>query len=169
MHEIPEVISVFFEDGSDYSYGIPFKLPVVKMFGWLDQDHEYSHGNAQEEFVEKLWTIIETRTRSFDLHANVVRGIHPCNFCGGNISRVRRDGCRTMLGMSELWVPFRSGWLAAPTLIVHYVDLHSYLPPDVFINAVMDVDASSTISAQVAFDALCAPLMEQPDSSGFHN
>jgi hypothetical protein len=152
---------MFFVDGSVYSYGIPFELPMVRAIGWLDRDHEYSHGDVREEFVAKLWKIIETRTRSFDLHANVIRGIHPCDFCGEGIFRERRDGCRTMLGMSELWVPFGSGWLAAPTLIVHYVELHSYLPPNNFIEAVMNVDTNATINAQVAFESLCAPLMEQ--------
>jgi hypothetical protein len=152
---------MFIEDGSAYRYGIPFELPLVRTVGWLDRDHQYVHGSVTAEFIDKLWLIIETRTDAFDLHANVIRGIHPCNFCGEDIARNRSDGKRTMLGMSELWVPSGSNWLAAPTLIVHYVEKYGYLPPSNFIEAVMEVDLKTGINAQNAFDSMCAPLMKE--------
>jgi len=147
---------MFIEDGSVYRYGIPFELPLVRTVGWLDRDHVFTQGIAGAKFVDKLWRIIETRTDSFDLHANVVRGIHACNFCGEEIVRKRSDGKRTILGYSELWVPTTESWFAAPTLIVHYVEKYSYLPSSSFVAAVMDVDLESTINAQSVFEAMCA-------------
>jgi hypothetical protein len=161
MYEIPEIVTMFIEDGSAYRYGIPFALPKVQAIGWLDRDHKYTQGIARVEFIDQLWKIIETRSDSFDLHANIIRGVHPCNFCGEDIFRKRHDGKRTMLGMSELWVPVGNSWFAAPTMIVHYVEKYSYLPPSNFIEAVMDVDITATINAQSAFEALCAPLMKE--------
>ena len=161
MYEIPEIAAMFIEDGSAYRYGIPFELPIVHTVGWLDREHEYTRGTVTSEFIEQLWRMIETRNEAFDLHANVIRGIHPCNFCGEDVFRKGLDGKRTMLGMSELWVPSGNNWFASPTLIVHYVERYSYLPPSSFIDAVMEVDFTATINAQSAFEAMCAPLMKE--------
>lgn len=152
---------MFIEDRSAYHYRVPFDLPLVQTVGWLDCEHEYTRGTVKDEFIQKLWQIIETRTESFDLHANIIRGIHPCNFCGRDIFRKRNDGKRTMLGMSELWVPFGVNWFAAPSLIVHYVEEHSYLPPVEYIDAVMNVDFRAIVSAQMAFEKMCAPFMNK--------
>ncbi len=151
---------MYIADFEEYRFGIPFPLPNVRAIGWLDADHDYQKGASVGVFVERLWQLIETRNSQFDLHANVVRGIHPCNFCGEDICRMRSDGKRTMLGMSELWVPFQHRWFAAPTLIVHYVEQHEYQPPQDFVSAVLDVDKHSQINAQEAFEKMCAPLMQ---------
>lgn len=155
---------MFSEDESVYRYGVPFDLPSVQMIGWLDRDQKFNQGNVNGEFIDKLWRIIETRSENFDLHVNVIRGIHPCNFCGEDIFRKLSNGKRTMLGMSELWVPYGDKWFAAPTLIVHYVEKYSYLPPSKFLEAVSNVELTATINAQNAFEAMCAPLMRELNS-----
>lgn len=52
--------------------------------------------------------------------------------------RLQMDEESVMLGSAEIWVPGREGCIyAAPTLIVHYVEAHEYLPPPEFIEAVL--------------------------------
>jgi hypothetical protein len=42
------------------------------------------------------------------------------------------------IGSDEIWVPGENGRIyAAPSLIVHYVEEHNYLPPPPFIEAVL--------------------------------
>ena len=50
-----------------------------------------------------------------------------------------------LLGSAEVWVP-GSGEVcayAAPDLVIHYISVHRYLPPDVFLQAVMRADAGA--------------------------
>jgi hypothetical protein len=47
------------------------------------------------------------------------------------------DGEQFFLGSAELWVPASDGSIfAAPNMIVHYVEMHGYLPPPAFVLAV---------------------------------
>ena len=151
---------MFIEDLTTYQYGIPFELAGVITVGWLDSAHLFNKGIVAADVIERLWHLIEIRTITFDLHANIVRGIHPCNICNREIYRPTPDGKRTMLGMSELWVPFLEKWFAAPTLIVHYIEEHEYRPPEIFIDAVMNVDTDKRIMVQEVFEQMCAPLMK---------
>ena len=151
---------MFFDDLSTYRYGIPFELPSVLMIGWLDNEHGFPKGVVPSVVVEQLWKLIELRSPLFDLHANVVRGIHPCNLCGEVIKRGKSNGKRTLLGTSELWVPSKDKWFASPTLIVHYIEKHKYVPPKAFTDAVMNTELSSRCIAQEVFELMCIPLME---------
>jgi hypothetical protein len=94
--------------------------------GWLAAGYVFPTGESPPEFINGLRGLAKKRV-------NLTRGIHLCEFCS-EVDRSNPD----FLGNGEIWV--RGRWLktyAAPTLIVHYVEAHSYRPPDAFIAAVL--------------------------------
>lgn len=141
-----------------YRYRLPFPLQGVRCVGWLDSEHPYESGHSPVGIAEKLEEIIQHRSDVFDVHVNVVRGIHPCNFCGKDVKLFasRRE---TLLGMSEIWVPDNSGWLASPSLIVHYITDHGYLPPSNFVQAVRDLSTRDRFLGQEVYDRLISEKM----------
>lgn len=132
----------YFEDLSLYEYckgSERADLPVLNI-GWLDKSEPFPSGVTGQKFQERLF--------SYCLDKNVVyitRGFHFCNLCGQsgiewaqNRQNYYGDGSKCMsLGFGEIRIIGNSSIYAAPTLIYHYVNEHSYLPPDEFINAVL--------------------------------
>lgn len=91
---------------------------------------------------------------------NVVRSIEPCTVCGG-VVYVSADGAMliagndaeqsaarglvasagvewNVLGHAEFWVQRTAQeYFIAPTLILHYIAKHGYVPPDEFVATVL--------------------------------
>ena len=71
--------------------------------------------------------------------ANVTRGLHNCELCDQQspilIDAVDGLHGSAVLGFGEVLVDGDGEIYAAPTLIVHYIDRHNYLPPDQFLTA----------------------------------
>jgi hypothetical protein len=145
-------------DLSAYQYRIPFHLQAVRCVGWLDAEHPYETGQLPVGFIGKLEEIIQHRSETFDPHVNVVRGIHPCNLCRRDIE-VISGGRKTMLGMSEIWLPGDSGWLASPSLVIHYISEHGYFPPPVFLQVVGQLSIADRFLAQEVYDRLVGEQM----------
>jgi len=152
---------MFATDFRVYDYRLPYTLNHVEMIGWLDAKHDYNRGSNNAETMGKLLRLIVDRKSGFDLHVNVIRGIHPCNFCGDDISVVDSSGKRAFLGMSELWIPNGKKWYAMPSLIWHYMNDHSYIPPDELTNAIESFDLASNMVAQSAYDQAVRAKTEQ--------
>lgn len=103
--------------------------------GWLDPSRPFVRGNSSQEFLGRLWQYCcypVARTR----------GYCPCDFCKGRqlgplrVSRGKQD---LRLGTAEIRVFGEHGRIyAAPDLVYHYVSEHSYLPPEEFVNAVLE-------------------------------
>jgi hypothetical protein len=55
----------------------------------------------------------------------VAGGLHTCEFCG------------FFKASGNIGVPAENLLYVAPEMVAHYVDLHGYLPPPEFIEAVM--------------------------------
>lgn len=142
---------MYFEDLSPYRYRLPFPLPGVRCVGWLDRGHPYATGRFSVKMAEKLEAAIQLRDDMFDIHVNVVRGVHPCNFCGKDIELIARDK-KTLLGMSEIWIPDGPDWLASPSLAIHYMRDHGYLPPSAFARAVEKLSTRDRVRGQEAYD-----------------
>lgn len=71
-----------------------------------------------------------------------MRGFHRCEFCSDDQIFANKNGVARMLGSAEVWLPGEGVLYAAPNLIVHYIGVHGYQPPDEYIRAidVLDVD-----------------------------
>jgi hypothetical protein len=124
-----------FEDLSSYNYEVPLPLPGVRNVGWLSKGIPYPTGNVPSELVESLkqWA-----TKG---EANRMRGYELCRFCSHNGYEQMSVFCGSLqlwLGASEIWMPDGSGGIfAAPSLIIHYVEAHNYLPPTEFVEAAL--------------------------------
>lgn len=76
--------------------------------------------------------------------ANVMRGLHHCELCDAEspviVTVSDEPDAVACLGSGEIHVSSATRVYAAPTLIVHYIDAHEYLPPYEFLEAVMNHD-----------------------------
>jgi hypothetical protein len=106
---------------------------VVLSIGWLDADHRYKQGEVPEAFLKNLWDFCNEPVI-------YTLGFQQCPFCttSNYATTEQRDDKQLLLGSAEIRV-FGQGnnVFAAPDLIYHYVAVHSYRPPDEFINAVL--------------------------------
>ena len=129
---VPSGIGVaWFEDLTPYTY-VPHGPDGLNV-GWLDDSHPFSTGEVDPEFVQRLIRL------AVEHAINITRGWHQCPFCRGEYpSRVRYSGRLVSMGDAEIRVRHANGVvLAAPNLVAHYVIAHRYLPPGLFIEAIM--------------------------------
>jgi hypothetical protein len=142
---------MYFEDLTLYSYYLSCTFNDVKNIGWLDQKHKFKVGEAPEGFCTKLNEIL-VGTSSFSSEVNLIRGIHPCNFCGSG----QQVDPSSKIGSCEIWIPSinEGAYFASPSQIIHYVEKHNYLPPQKFIESVMELDLSSSFNGQDLYDKL---------------
>lgn len=93
----------------------------VKAVGWLAKNHSFITGSVDSDFLQILkrhiaesWTFVASA------------GLHECEFC----NRFASAG--------NVIIPTETSVYIAPEMIAHYIDVHSYKPPNEFIQAVMD-------------------------------
>ena len=138
-----------FNDLTPYSYYLNYSIDEVRNIGWLDTEFEFIKGDAPDGFSKKLREILQG-SDTFDARVNVIRGVHPCVFCGR-----QKSDLSTGLGSCELWISDgNDGYFAAPSQIIHYVDKHKYLPPDEFIQAVFNTVLTDEFKGQDIYDSL---------------
>ena len=114
-----------FHDLTPYEYNAD-DLQGVNV-GWLSTDHPYPEGDVPPGLLDIL------KRCCHDVGVHQTRGLHACDFCDDPYAyRENRD-----LGSAEIWIFSEDRIYAAPTLIVHYIEAHRYLPPQDFIAAVM--------------------------------
>lgn len=126
---------MYFDDLTPYSYCLTKSLPAVLNVGWLDHSRSFRRGQAPDNFIKALKRWLSKAK------ANQTRGFELCRFCRMNNYQqmhVVVEERNVMLGSAEIWVPGIKGEVyASPTIIVHYVEEHEYLPPDQYIDAVL--------------------------------
>ncbi len=133
----------YFSDHSPYAYGHGSHPGVVHV-GWLDNIHAYPKGAVDARLIEKMKLLASKPLQLY-------RGMHICELCAEPPDLVKTTlPNRVVLDPNcswARWVHQRSGngeirvsgggiVFAAPVLIVHYIEAHSYLPPTQFLKAV---------------------------------
>jgi hypothetical protein len=136
----------YFPDLSPYSYGHGHHSGVVHV-GWLDGVHPFPTGSVEPALVEKLKALA---CKPVELY----RGTHTCEVCTPppDVGKPFADGKKLTDPESSWarwwkWADARSSngeirvadehvVYAAPVLIVHYIEEHSYLPPSQFLESV---------------------------------
>jgi hypothetical protein len=126
---------------------------VVRRIGWLEAGHDYARGAVSAgdlALIERL--VLHTWKPPFSAN-----GWHDCSLCGrkpgdGPLRRVI-EGREAPLGVWQIYVPDSDLMYEAPTLIVHYIEEHGYLPPDRFLDALRRADPGSP-EYHAACDAL---------------
>jgi len=101
------------DDLSPYSY--MGHNDSVKSIGWLEGD--FPKGHVDPNVIELLEKYPIT---------NRCRGVHGCEYC------------RETAGNGEIWTVGEHGVYAAPSLLIHYIKEHNYLPPHEFIDSVLN-------------------------------
>lgn len=131
--------------------------------GWLDSAHAFPTGTTPDGFLEvlKQWKVRAS--------ANQMRGWHDCPFCQEAPWEEQHPfttlhGDRLLIGSDEIWIPGENGVIyAAPSLVIHYVEAHSYLPPQVFLDAVMRSIPGDWNAAETARRLATEARKKQPD------
>jgi len=127
---------MYFRDLTPYEYGREDPRPDVLNIGWLSREHAFEWGEAESEFVLALRRLVASPV-------NLYRGMHLCEFCPEPPVVLSARGHRTIdpppdiTGNGEVRVPGRGVTYVAPVLIAHYVEVHSYVPPREFVDAVL--------------------------------
>jgi hypothetical protein len=139
---------MYYPDLMPYRYATGGNLAQVLNIGWLDDSHDYPVGRVPDTVVSKLKQLLLTNR-----DVNKVSAIKGCPFCGVDVVYVPSSDARKLLGMSEIWIPGKTGTIyAAPSLVYHYITKHEYLPPQEFLAAVEDFDLAAEINLQNLFD-----------------
>lgn len=113
----------YFEDLTPYCYFHPEEEAAGTVnIGWLDSRHPFPTGETSEEFRAKLQRLCQNRVKQ-------TRGFYSCDFCKG------RDKPHSS---AEMRVSKRGRVYAAPEMVHHYVAVHHYLPPEEFVQAVLE-------------------------------
>lgn len=139
-------------DLTPYSHWLPRPMPNVAAVGWLGDD-AFPTGPVNGKITRRLIDLYcEPPTSSFDLKVNRIRGFHPCEICNETPTVTSSSGRTARLGMAELWIPNSfGGWYACPSMIIHYIQDHSYKPPSVFIEAVGGLNDQCVMLPQEEF------------------
>jgi len=125
---------------------------VLRSVGWLSADHAYTQRQIEPTERERLAQLLENHW-DFCFFC----GLHTCELCLAHDSN------------GSLFVPSKHVIFVAPVAIGHYIDVHGYLPPREFLDAVLGCPAMGSdtyLSALVngggkAF-ALMTGLLEEP-------
>ncbi len=143
MRSVRPYQRMHFVDLTPYTRGSRKGDPPALNVGWLDSAVPFDRGPVPPGFVERLKALVLKQ------HHSQTRGYHVCQFCpelnaalhGENgFDRELYQACHTdgRLSSAEIRVQGEDGrCYAAPRMIAHYVEAHSYRPPEDFIEAVM--------------------------------
>ncbi len=143
-----------FDDLSSYSYYLDGEINAIKNIGWICYGKPYSIGDAPSAFKNKLKTIFISAS-TYKYTFNIIRGNSPCELCHEKIYLY--NGLRDIpLGFCEILIPslIKGEFYASPSLIVHYIKEHNYLPPQEYIDSVMQVDLNKSFNAEECFKML---------------
>jgi hypothetical protein len=140
---------MWFQDLTPYTYlksAICISGPPTLNVGWLEQGRFFESGVVPQVAVARLGLLVD--------HAatNATRGMHFCDLCPAG-SDGPRDESRVW-GHAEIRTVGADGTrYAAPSLVHHYVAVHGYRPPQVFVDALLRA-ADLTLEAATEGD-LC--------------
>ncbi len=130
---------MYMPDLSTYRYWKRAREDVLAV-GWLSKEHSFTRGPVDGEVRAKLTQLAVHKS------SQRTRGIHRCEFCAEEeIWLQAPDGAEEMLGTAEVWIPGVGVMYAAPNLIVHYVIVHEYQPPQVYLDALRALDYATWV------------------------
>jgi hypothetical protein len=125
--------------------------------GYLARGHSVTKGTASEVFFECLVALVEKPLFVFC-------GYHACDlgWCGlslgGELTKFRYKGRVIRLGYTEILVPGDEVVYRAPSLILHYIPGHRYLPPQCFVEAVLNCPEPSSQEYSAAIKRISPEL-----------
>lgn len=108
--------------------------PLLTAIGWLDPVAPLDRGELEEPVFAALVALCVDPWQPA-VHA----GRHACPFCRftGGPSQVAYRGTTVPIGANNVFVPGDGTVFVAPTMVLHSIDAHGYMPPLAFQQAVM--------------------------------
>ena len=111
----------------------------VKSVGWLAPGRSYPKGKASQPFFSRLVALVEKPL----VHSG---GFHRCSlgWCcltafSASSPTFKYHGRNVIfMGSSVIFVPGDDAVYSVPSLILHYIRWHKYLPPECFRAAVLN-------------------------------
>lgn len=144
-----------YPDMTPYTYYSQRPFPNVRNVGWLDLHNKYVKGPIGAAVLDKLSDAM-VGNANVNIHVNKIRGIHPCNLCDLD----HFDNPKLEIGSTEIWLPDGSGgYLASPSMLIHYMTVHEYYPPRQFIAAINRFDLFEEFQAQAHYNRLASIMM----------
>ncbi len=101
---------------------LPLECEALVAVGWVDADADYPRGVVPEQSFLKLKDLCRSPWQPV-----VAAGGHACNLCQFDAPTFS----------ANVFVPHGGKIYVAPVAVVHYIAAHRYLPPPVFIEAVL--------------------------------
>lgn len=139
---------MLYRDLDKYRHGLSFSLDNVFTVGWLDVNSDFTSGRVDPLVLEKLKKIL-VNGDGFDAKVNAIRGYSPCEHCGEHQVYTYYENTKLQLGFCEIWLKSSSGiYYACPSMLIHHIEVHNYLPPDEFLVTVMNNDLDEIYNAQ---------------------
>jgi hypothetical protein len=122
-----------YDDLTPYAYGTSAE-PMLNI-GWLGSGSPFPTGDTPPEVIDGLLVLADNQQ-------NIMRGLHDSAFCNEDSPvRLPAPGTRrgwVSLGMGELHARGEDRRLySAPSLVIHYILRHRYMPPAPFQAAVL--------------------------------
>ena len=106
-------------------------LVPLRTIGWIEHPEPFSTGAVPDELIPRLKAMID-KTRAAYSQYNF-RGVKFCSIC--EFERLPSPG--PIWSQENIFIPGPSAVYVAPGGIVHYIEVHSYRPPDEFVEAVL--------------------------------
>jgi hypothetical protein len=141
----------WFADLTPCTYFQPHSDKLLAV-GWLERDHPFEQGPADLAFCDRFAEMIWNQGRHFP---DAFFGSHGCTLCDTPDAQRNSDGSRTVesyglglggmsyngvktdVGITNIFVPGEGVVYVAPSLVLHYMVDHGYLPPPEFREALL--------------------------------
>ena len=101
---------------------LPLDCAALVAVGWLGEDSQFPRGSVSPEFFQKLKALCIDPWQPV-----AAAGRHSCELCQFDAPSFSHN----------VFVPHQGQIFVAPIAIVHYIAAHHYLPPRVFVEAVL--------------------------------
>jgi hypothetical protein len=145
----------WFDDLSPCDYYGEEHAARFRAIGWLEEGRDFRRGKVDLRFVHKLVLLLGEPSpleRSTDPHY--------CSLCvysrgPSEFHLFQSPGMPSVpMGNRNLVLPGAGFCYVAPSLVLHYMDAHQYVPPDEFIKAVLECPPIRSQEYQKAVQAL---------------
>lgn len=124
-----------FDDLSPNTYFDRWQDTLLSV-GWLERGHEFPRGTVSPAFFDALVRLLVDPWQP-----GAFAGRAPCSFCqfSGGPATLSLADTNVKLGSANVFVPgLAQGVFVAPSLVVHYIDAHEYVPPLELQRAVLE-------------------------------
>ena len=121
----------WYEDNCTCDYFRIKNNQLLIAIGWLESEKMFNHGQIFDEIYARLESLLENPWQPW-----IYRGLHECSLCVEDVKA---------RGYQNLFIPGDGVLYVCPEMILHYIKIHQYQPPDEFCNAVLNCpDCDST-------------------------